>query len=495
MKTTFAILVALTVVAVVCGAKNKAGDKPSPGVALPVPEKDEKKIPFKTSEEDDGQEKDPKESGKLEGDEKKQGGIQLDKGLSDDERDHLIRKELSKQGKLVVDEQSGKVRLVKAGAQGEGVPKSYIVTLQENVRNKRVKQMLKRSGLKGKSKRVKFSSKTDFVLIDNVEEEELDSLRDYTNLIKEIEQNNVVHADDCVTSQVSSALWGLDRLDNAPNDDRMVAWGDGTSIDVYIIDTGVLAAHQDFGGRVTLGLNSITGNLDSNDDHGHGTHVAGTAAGTTYGVAKNANIIAVKVLSSSGSGSSAGVIEGVEWVRDRVLQNKKVSIVNMSLGGGYSAASNRAQKELREAGVFSAVAAGNANTDACGKSPASAPDAITVGSTTSSDAKSSFSNWGGCVDIHAPGSSILSAYHTSNTATRTLSGTSMASPHVAGVAAALASTFNAKGWFPETSPTAVDWLESYIKLYAQEGVISGLVSGTTEKMLHMECLNMEEYNN
>ncbi|XP_013417672.1 uncharacterized protein LOC106178865 [Lingula anatina] len=208
MKTTFAILAALTVVAVVYGAKNKAGDKPSPAVAPSVPEKDEKKIPFKTSEEDDGQEKDPKESGKLEGDEKKQGGLQLDKGLSDDERDHLIRKELSKQGKLLVDEQSGKVRLVKAGAQGEGVPKSYIVTLKENVSNKGVKQMLKGSGLRGKSKRVKFSPKTNFVLIDDVEEEELDSLRDYTDLIKEIEQNNVVHAvDDCVTSQLQSALW------------------------------------------------------------------------------------------------------------------------------------------------------------------------------------------------------------------------------------------------------------------------------------------------
>jgi len=215
---------------------------------------------------------------------------------------------------------------------------------------------------------------------------------------------------------------------------------EGAGVQAFIVDTGVLTTHTEFAGRAVWGAN-YAGDGKNTDCNGHGTHVAGTVGGTLYGVAKKVSIIAVKVLGCTGSGTNSGVISGIQYTATN--RKGKPSVANMSLGGGFSQALNDAVKAAVNAGVVFAVAAGNENQDACNTSPASEASAITVGSTdvedkgtsTQIDIRSSFSNFGKCVKVLAPGSLIKSAWYTSNTATNTISGTSMASPHVAGVAA------------------------------------------------------------
>src|SRR5688572_26676617 len=234
----------------------------------------------------------------------------------------------------------------------------------------------------------------------------------------------------------TNATWGLDRIDqrDLPLNSTYNFNATGAGVRAYIIDTGIRATHVDFGGRVISGFTAINDGLGTSDGNGHGTHVAGTVGGSTWGVAKNVSLIAVRVLDSGGSGSNAGVIAGVDFVTSN-HQAGQAAVANMSLGGGISSALDTAVTNSVNDGVTYAIAAGNSNTNACNSSPARVASAITVGSTTTSDARSSFSNFGTCVDIFAPGSSITSAWRTSDTATNTISGTSMASPHVAGVAA------------------------------------------------------------
>ena len=230
----------------------------------------------------------------------------------------------------------------------------------------------------------------------------------------------------------AGATWGIDRVDqrNLPLSGTYTYNTTAAGVHAYIIDTGMLASHSEFAGRVGNGFDAVGGG--TNDCNGHGTHVAGTVGGTTWGVAKGVTLHPVRVLDCGGSGTWAGVIAGIDWVAaNRVLP----AVANMSLGGGANTSVDAAVANLTNAGVTVAVAAGNNTSDACGFSPARAPSAITVGSTTSTDAASSFTNWGTCLDIFAPGSSITSAWNTGTTATNTISGTSMASPHVAGAAA------------------------------------------------------------
>ena len=246
--------------------------------------------------------------------------------------------------------------------------------------------------------------------------------------VKYVEEDGVVTLD----ATQSNPPWGLDRIDqrNLPLNAVYTFNWTGAGVRVYVIDTGIRTAHTQFGGRASNVFDAFGGN--GQDCNGHGTHVAGTVGGSTFGVAKSSLPRGVRVLNCSGSGSNSGVIAGVDWVR---LNHIAPAVANMSLGGGISSALDTAVNNLHNAGVTIAVAAGNSNTNACNSSPARAANAITVGSTTTSDARSSFSNFGTCLDLFAPGSGILSAWWTSNSATATLSGTSMASPHVAGVAA------------------------------------------------------------
>jgi subtilisin family serine protease len=273
----------------------------------------------------------------------------------------------------------------------------------------------------------------------------------------------------------SPATWGLDRIDQRalPLSNSYTYNQTGAGVKAYIVDTGLLNSHNEFSGRATSGYTAINDGRGTNDCNGHGTHVGGTVGGETYGVAKDVALVAVRVLDCGGSGSTSGVIAGVDFVTSNHTSGPAVG--NMSLGGGASTALDQSVQRAIADGVTFAVAAGNETTDACTRSPARTPEAITVGSTTSSDAKSSFSNYGTCVDIFAPGSSITSAWYTSNTATSTISGTSMASPHVAG-AAALYLQAN-----PSAAPAAV---RDALVNSATQGVVSNPGPNSPNRLLY-----------
>ncbi|WP_328677771.1 S8 family peptidase [Streptomyces sp. NBC_00322] len=250
-----------------------------------------------------------------------------------------------------------------------------------------------------------------------------------------VEQNATVRLNDTQ----ANPTWGIDRIDqrDLPLSKSYTYKTTASNVNAYIIDTGIRTSHSEFGGRASVGTDTVGGGQNGQDCNGHGTHVAGTVGGRTYGVAKAVKLIAVRVLNCQGSGTTAGVIAGIDWV---TANAKKPAVANMSLGGGVNTSLDNAVKKSIASGVSYAIAAGNGNflglpANACNYSPARVPEAITVGATDNTDRRASFSNYGTCLDLFAPGVNITSSWKDSDTATNTISGTSMATPHTAGVAA------------------------------------------------------------
>jgi subtilisin family serine protease len=288
--------------------------------------------------------------------------------------------------------------------------------------------------------------------------------------VEYVEQDAEVTVDEVQ----SSAPWGLDRTDqrDLPLSGTYDAQGGGAGVNVYVIDTGVRATHVEFGGRARHGWSGIDDGRGSGDCHGHGTHVAGTIAGATAGVAKFATVWAVRVLDCAGTGAMSATLAGVDWV---TAHHVKPAVANMSLGGGVSQALDDAVRRAVAAGVTFTVSAGNANGDACQQSPARVPEALTVAATGAYDERASFSNWGTCVDLFAPGVSVLSSYYTSDTAMGSLSGTSMAAPHVAGVAAVYLQTH------PTANPAEVG---AALLGNATAGKVANPGSGSPNRLLY-----------
>ncbi|CAN5722568.1 hypothetical protein BH23GEM3_BH23GEM3_25760 [soil metagenome] len=294
-------------------------------------------------------------------------------------------------------------------------------------------------------------------------------------LVEYIEQDQVYTTVATQSMDSNGDPWGLDRINqrDLPLDKKYTYTYTGSTVYSYIIDTGIRTDHTQFGGRARNVYDAFGGN--GQDCNGHGTHVAGTVGATTYGVAKKTNLRGLRVLDCKGSGSTSGIIAAVDWLRKN---HAKPAVANMSLGGGYSSSLNTAVRNLSDAGVFLAVAAGNENQDACNVSPASAGyqhPVATVAASTKTDSKASYSNYGKCVDLYAPGSAIKSAWHTSSSAVNTISGTSMASPHVAGVAALVKHRYG-----DMASSTA--W--NYVYNATSSGKIKSNPSGTPNRLLY-----------
>eukprot|EP00057_Strongylocentrotus_purpuratus_P011377 XP_011665851.1 PREDICTED: cuticle-degrading serine protease isoform X2 [Strongylocentrotus purpuratus] len=310
----------------------------------------------------------------------------------------------------------------------DAIKGQYIVVLKKNAVIPSVLQSLREES---QLKRVPFSNPlkeynrvlNGFAI--SLSKETLAAVRAHPS-VRYVEEDGVAYA---------SEIWGLDRINqrDLPFDDSYTPAGNGSGVNVYVLDTGIRTTHEDFEGRAEFSYDAMNYAIGNDGDcQGHGTHCAGTIAGKRYGVAKAARVYAVRVLGCYGYGSWSAIIDGMDWVASNGI---RPAVASMSLGGGGLRAVDESLGNLHRAGVTVVVAAGNSDLDACTSSPARAPEAITVGAIQDDDARVYFSNWGACVDIFAPGRGILSADYRSDDSYRSLSGTSMACPHVAGVAA------------------------------------------------------------
>ncbi|MFJ4102024.1 S8 family peptidase [Amycolatopsis japonica] len=287
-----------------------------------------------------------------------------------------------------------------------------------------------------------------------------------------VEQNKVLRAE---ATQTNPPSWGLDRIDqrDLPLDGKYTYPTTASNVNVYVLDTGIRATHTDFGGRVKQGYDFVDNDTNADDGYGHGTHVAATIAGAKYGVAKGASLYPVRVLGSDGSGTTAGVISGVDWITKNA---KKPAVANASLGGGASTALDTAVRNSIKSGVTWTIAAGNSNVNAANTSPARVTEALTVAAADRTDRRASFSNYGSVVDLFAPGVSITSAWKDNDTATYTGNGTSFAAPHVAGAAALYLST--------HTGSTAAQVAQALISA-STPGKVTNPGSGSPNRTLYV----------
>ena len=346
---------------------------------------------------------------------------------------------------------------VRAAAPGRAIPGKYIVVLKEGADPRSVAAVAQVD-----PSFVYTAAINGFAA--ELNQGQLNALQ-HNPGVEYVEEDAVVRS----TATQSSATWGLDRTDQRalPLSGTYTYNATAGAVRVYVIDTGIASGHTQFGGRASNVYDAFGGN--GQDCNGHGTHVAGTVGSSTYGVAKAAMLRGVKVLDCAGSGSSSGVLAGIDWVR---VNHIKPAVANMSLGGGYSSAENTAVTNLVNAGVFVAVAAGNENQNACNVSPASAAAVTTVAASDRTDTRASFSNYGSCVDIYAPGVGITSTWL--NGGTSTISGTSMASPHVAGVGALY------KAAYGDASQSTIN---SWLVNNSTASVIKSNPTGTVNRLL------------
>jgi len=351
---------------------------------------------------------------------------------------------------------------VRAAAPGRAIPGSYIVVLNEGADPRSV------AAVAQVSPRYVYTAAINGFAAE-LNQGQLNALRN-NPAVDYVEEDATVES----AATQSGATWGLDRIDQRalPLSGTYNYTSTASTVYAYIIDTGIQTSHANFGGRAAAAYDALGGN--GQDCNGHGTHVAGTVGSTTYGVAKSVRLRGVRVLNCQGSGTSSGVIAGIDWVR---LNRINPAVANMSLGGGYSSAQNTAVTNLVNSGVFLAVAAGNENQNACNVSPASASAVTTVAASDRTDLRASFSNYGSCVDIYAPGVSITSTWL--NGGTNTISGTSMASPHVAGVAALYKATYG-----NASQSTINSWLVNN----STANVIRSNPSGTVNRLLYKAAL-------
>ncbi|GAA2511219.1 S8 family peptidase [Pilimelia columellifera] len=297
--------------------------------------------------------------------------------------------------------------------------------------------------------------------------------------VRYVAQSGMRHVDGGGTQ--NNPVWGLDRIDQrkVTADRKFTYPNDGTGVTAYIVDTGLRYTHSEFGGRAVAGLDAITEGGGAVDCHGHGTHVGGTVGGKTYGVAKNVKLVGVRVIDCDGSGPDPGVAKAIDWI----IENASgPSVVNMSIGGDpFSPIDDAIRKAVATKNISFAVAAGNGDDlgrpqDACNHTPARVTEAVTVAASTSRDRSASFTNYGKCVDIFAPGVSVKSGWIGSDTATRTIDGTSMATPHVAGVMAVVLSDK------PETTPAQMSTL---LTDAATSDAITGVGTDSPNKLLYI----------
>jgi subtilisin family serine protease len=349
-----------------------------------------------------------------------------------------------------------------AGPAGAPIEGSYIVTVKPGSDPKAVAE-----GKQAKTKYLYRDALNGFAA--ELSDQQVAQLR-HDSRVTAVEQDRVVTADATQTG----ATWGLDRSDQRtlPLSGTYTYGSTGAGVTAYVIDTGIASAHAEFGGRAANVYDALGGN--GQDCNGHGTHVAGTIGSATYGIAKGVQLRGVRVLNCSGSGSTSGIISALNWLSTNAV---RPAVANMSLGGGYSPTLNSASNNLANSGVFLAVAAGNENRNACNTSPASAAAAYTTAASDRTDLRASFSNYGSCVDGYAPGVSITSTWL--NGGTNTISGTSMATPHVAGVGALYKSRFG---------DTASSTVSSWIASSSTPNVIRSNRNGTPNRLLETNGL-------
>ncbi|GIE86040.1 S8 family peptidase [Actinoplanes regularis] len=355
-------------------------------------------------------------------------------------------------------------------ASATAVPGTYLVTLKTDVDRARADRLAARYG--GSVTRV-FGHAVEGYTAQLTARQAARLAADPS--VASVEADQIVR----ITDTQSSAPWGLDRVDQrALPLSGTYTYGPSSGTTVYVIDTGIRISHQDFGGRAAYGYDAVDGDNVAQDGNGHGTFVSAVAVGSTYGVAKSANVVGVRVLDNNGSGTTAGVIAGIDWVTANAVAGR--SVANLSLGGGTSSTLDAAVRRSITAGIPYAIAAGNSGANASTTSPARVTEALTVGATSNTDAKASWSNYGSVLDLFAPGVNITSAWRTSDSATYTGSGTSFSSPHVAG-AAALYLTAH-----PGASVATVN---AAIVGAATTGVVTSPGSGSPNRLLYTGSLS------